>query len=89
VSEGASALTLVPRLLAAGGFPDPPLGHAAWGNESTVLIPADAGRRFRNVFTGEWLEAEDGRLDLAAAFASFPVALLVRADSQVEPARSP
>jgi len=89
VSEGASALTLVPRLLAAGGFPDPPLGHAAWGNESTVLIPADAGRHFRNVFTGERLEAEDGRLDLAAAFASFPVALLVRADSQVEPERSP
>jgi (1->4)-alpha-D-glucan 1-alpha-D-glucosylmutase len=72
-----SAITIVPRLLAAGGFPDPPLGSAAWGAGSHVLIPAHEGRRFRNAFTGESLRPESGRLDLASVFASFPVALLI------------
>ncbi len=86
VSAEASALVVVPRLLAAGGFPDPPLG-AAWGRQSGLAVPADAGQRFRNAFTGDVLTAEAGRLDLAAVFASFPLALLVRADagSEAEP----
>jgi (1->4)-alpha-D-glucan 1-alpha-D-glucosylmutase len=79
----ASALVVVPRLLAAGGFPDPPLG-TAWGRGSFLIVPADAGRHFRNAFTGELLAVEDGRLDLAAVFASVPVALLVRADPPPE-----
>ena len=89
VRGGASALTVVPRLLAAGGFPDPPLGSSAWGHESHVLVPPDLGRQFLNVFTGESLQAKDGQLDLAAVFASFPLALLLAADSRDEPARLP
>jgi (1->4)-alpha-D-glucan 1-alpha-D-glucosylmutase len=77
VGEGESALAVAPRLLAAGRFPDPPLGASAWGSESRVLVPEDADRRFRNVFTGERLETHHGRLDLAAVFANFPLALLV------------
>jgi maltooligosyltrehalose synthase len=80
VGAGMAAVTAVPRLLAAGGFPDPPLGAAAWGRESAVLVPPDVGRRFRNAFTGEWVEVDAGRVDLAAAFASFPVAVLLRDD---------
>jgi (1->4)-alpha-D-glucan 1-alpha-D-glucosylmutase len=89
VGAGTAAVTAVPRLLAAGGFPDPPLGAAAWGRESAVLIPPDVGRRFRNAFTGEWLEVDDGRVDLAAVFASFPVALLLGDDRPGEPERVP
>jgi (1->4)-alpha-D-glucan 1-alpha-D-glucosylmutase len=74
-----SAIAIVPRLLAAAGFPDPPLGSAAWGAGSHVLVPAHEGRSFRNAFTGESLRAEAGRLDLASVFASFPVALLIAA----------
>ena len=88
VRAAASALVAVPRLLAAGGFPDPPLG-AAWGHESSLAIPAEAGERFRNAFTDEILIAENGRLDLAAVFANFPVALLVRAGASADEGREP
>jgi (1->4)-alpha-D-glucan 1-alpha-D-glucosylmutase len=77
VHSGRTALILVPRMLALGAFPDPPLGTPAWGAESSVLVPADTGRSFRNVLTWESLRAEGGRLDLAAVFASFPGALLI------------
>jgi (1->4)-alpha-D-glucan 1-alpha-D-glucosylmutase len=84
VSADSSALVVVPRLLAAGGFPDPPLG-AAWGNQSSLAVPAEAGQRFRNAFTGEVLTTQAGRLDLAAVFARFPLGLLIRADARSEP----
>jgi (1->4)-alpha-D-glucan 1-alpha-D-glucosylmutase len=74
-----SAVVLVPRLLAAGGLADPPLGVEVWGDDNRVAVPPDAGERFRNVFTGEDIEVERGVLPVAAVLASFPVALLVRA----------
>jgi (1->4)-alpha-D-glucan 1-alpha-D-glucosylmutase len=72
------AIALVPRLLAAGGFSDPPLGSPAWGDDSGAAVSAHEGTRFRNVFTDERVAVEAGRLPLARVFASFPVALLVQ-----------
>jgi (1->4)-alpha-D-glucan 1-alpha-D-glucosylmutase len=78
VLDGETALVLVPRLLAVGSLGDPPLGPPAWGADSGVSVSPGEGTRFRNVFTGERLVAEDGRLALARVFATFPVALLER-----------
>ena len=72
-------IVLVPRLLAAGNLADPPLGREAWGEDNRVAVAADAGERFHNVLTGEEVEVEGGAISVAAALASFPVALLVRA----------
>jgi (1->4)-alpha-D-glucan 1-alpha-D-glucosylmutase len=60
----------VPRLTAPLGFP--PIG-AIWKNTRLHLQPS----KFRHVFTGKILS---GSLDLAAIFAEFPVALLVKED---------
>ncbi|GAB4193449.1 MAG: malto-oligosyltrehalose synthase [Roseiflexaceae bacterium] len=80
---GAEVLTVVPRLCAglAGGEPLPPVGAAVWG-DTTLLLPATRnGVRYRNLFTGELLEARalsDGfGLPLAEVLDRFPVALLV------------
>ncbi len=78
VRHGESAVVVVPRLLAAGGLPDPPLGREVWGDDTRVAIPADAGERFRNVFTDEEIDVERGVFTVAAALANFPLALLVR-----------
>lgn len=55
---------------------------AAWWDETLVLLPPEAPRRWRHVITGDAIEsvesAEGGRaLDVAAVLRSFPVALLV------------
>ena len=55
------------------------MGREAWGEDNRVAVPADAGERFHNVLTGEEVEVEGGAISVAAALASFPVALLVRA----------
>ena len=73
----ATALTIVPRLLARHGIEGPPLGRAYWGDDTWVLVPPDAGPRFVNRLTGERVAAERGAVSLARVFASFPVALLV------------
>ncbi|MGH7332463.1 MAG: hypothetical protein ACREKS_06880 [Candidatus Rokuibacteriota bacterium] len=78
VRQGESLVIVVPRLLAVGGLTDPPLGREAWGDDTRVAVPADAGERFCSVLTGENIELERGALPVAAALASFPVALLVR-----------
>jgi (1->4)-alpha-D-glucan 1-alpha-D-glucosylmutase len=77
------ALVAIPRLL-AGLAPDPnrpPLGSEAWQDTRLVLTGLAPESRWRNLFTGEGLIAEnrDGQSSLAAAdvFASFPVALLI------------
>lgn len=75
-----AALTLVPRLLARRGVEGPPLGRDWWGSETGALVPGGTGARFRNVLTGERLEARDGALALGDVLASFPVALLARED---------
>jgi (1->4)-alpha-D-glucan 1-alpha-D-glucosylmutase len=76
LTADAAALTIVPRLLARRGVEGLPLGRAYWGDETRVLIPLEAGRRFVNRLTGERLEVERGALPLASVFATFPVALL-------------
>ena len=82
------ALVVVPRLaLAAWRETDltqtPPEGRwptACWWRETLVELPADAPRRWRDVLSGEVLEAaaEGGRLvlDAGALFQRFPIALL-------------
>ena len=80
---GVRALVAVPRLL-AGLAPDPDrptLGTEAWEDTRLILPGIASGTRWRDLFTGEVLTAEerDGQPSLAAAdvFASFPVALLI------------
>jgi (1->4)-alpha-D-glucan 1-alpha-D-glucosylmutase len=79
-------ITIVPRLLARRGGDDLPVGPEFWVDTSVTLpaeVGAEAGARFRNVFTDETVTAEDGehgpRLAAGEVLASFPVALLERA----------
>jgi len=51
-----------------------PLGDV-WG-EASVALPPDSPTEFNNVFTGETVEAHDGRLLCREVFGCFPVALL-------------
>jgi (1->4)-alpha-D-glucan 1-alpha-D-glucosylmutase len=75
--RGKWAVAAAPRLVAsraraAGALL--PLG--IWAGDG-LKLPAEAPRRWRNVFTGEGLEANSkGVIRLAKVFASFPVALL-------------
>ncbi len=76
--EGKAAIVAAPRLsytMMRGGE-KPPLG-AAWGHIEVVLPEEAAGRRLRNVITGEILTASsDNSLLCREIFAHFPVALL-------------
>ena len=83
--EDDGVLVCVPRLIAQliGQRSMPPLGKDVW-SDTLLPIPATlAGRRFRNLFTGETLEASQAKgtstLPAADIFANFPVALLVAA----------
>ena len=74
----AAVPRLLTRLLTQPG--DVPLGPNIWHDTRLVLPAADAGRRWRNVFTGEILSAEDHTeptLRAADVFRSFPVALFL------------
>jgi len=78
--QGAWTLVLVPRLLiklASGGAP--PCQGEVWG-ASTVALPPDAPRAWKNIFTEEILrnevQGDSETLSLAAVFQRFPVALL-------------
>jgi (1->4)-alpha-D-glucan 1-alpha-D-glucosylmutase len=83
VTGGAAALTIVPRLLARRGADGLPLGAEYWA-DTWVELPRELDGRFTNVLTGETLESgtagEAATLPLAAALATFPVALLERRD---------
>lgn len=72
-------LVVVPRLLAPLVNEDhAPLGLQVWGN-TEIVIPEEVRPHLgvlHNIFTGETLKAEEGRLSLGDVFASFPVALL-------------
>jgi (1->4)-alpha-D-glucan 1-alpha-D-glucosylmutase len=70
---GAAAVTVVPRLLARRGVDEPPLGPTYWAD---TAVPAPTAAPLVNVFTGERVEPEDGRLPLGRVLARFPVALL-------------
>lgn len=55
--------------------PEVPLG-AAWG-DTALFAQECAGRRLRNVFTGEEMVVpEDGRIRMAELFGEFPVAMM-------------
>lgn len=75
---GAAVLTVVPRLTARRGVEEP-LGPEYW-SDTHLTLPATAGARFRNVLTGEVVEAGGGPISLGTILASFPVALLERQD---------
>ena len=74
--RGAELVCAVPRLpyKLTGGKRPWPTGEA-WGDGRLVL---PRGGRYRNVFTGEWLEGQ--RLSASAVFCAFPVAWLLRLD---------
>lgn len=82
---GTTLVVLAPRLYARllGGEVRAPLGEAVW-NDTRIELPADAGERYTDVFTGAVLTATaDGSrrwLSAAAAFVDFPVALLIAGD---------
>ena len=79
--EGAVIVAVVPRLVSS--LPDAgdalPLG-ASWGERAVRLPDALRRRRFLNLFTREWLDAEGcstgARLRLSGVLARFPVAVL-------------
>jgi (1->4)-alpha-D-glucan 1-alpha-D-glucosylmutase len=77
---GEQVVIAVPRFLAGLAGGGGPLGPGVWGQDA-VILPAGGGV-YRNLFTGEIVEAvERGErllLPLAAAFSSFPVAMLER-----------
>jgi (1->4)-alpha-D-glucan 1-alpha-D-glucosylmutase len=76
-----TALVVVPRLLARRGIEDLPLGETYWETTQLTLPPA-LGVRFRDVFTGNTVDAEPGptgaTISVGRALADFPVALLER-----------
>jgi (1->4)-alpha-D-glucan 1-alpha-D-glucosylmutase len=82
--EDERILVAVPRLVVGltGGAEVAPMGREMWGETKLLLPMEDAGRRYRNVYTGELLAAGEHNggavLPLAAVFANFPVALLER-----------
>jgi (1->4)-alpha-D-glucan 1-alpha-D-glucosylmutase len=73
-----AAVVVIPRLLARRDA-EHGVGEGAWG-DTRITVPEAAGRRFRNVFTNERVEAGGEAPAVAAAdvFARFPVALLAR-----------
>jgi len=74
-SPAEMAIVAVPRLsyTLMKGKEEPPLG-AVWGDAELPVPPEAAGRRLRNVLTGEVLSAGHSAL-CREIFASFPVAL--------------
>jgi (1->4)-alpha-D-glucan 1-alpha-D-glucosylmutase len=75
-----AVVAAVPRLVVGltGGSERPPLGAEVWSATQLVLPPEDAGRSYRNLFTGEVWTVEGASLPMAAVLGHFPVALLER-----------
>ena len=74
------AVTVTPRFAYTmmAGEERMPLGEA-WGEAELALPPGAANMRFRNLLTGEVVEAgPQGPLSCREIFASFPVVLLLR-----------
>jgi maltooligosyltrehalose synthase len=86
--EGHSVLAVAPRLVASLiTTPDEaPLGADVWQDGVLVLPGVPSGRRWQNIFTGEYVDAveREGQtiLPLAKVFANFPVALLLSTANQ-------
>ncbi len=66
---------------------EPPLGAPVWGDSSLVIPEGKVGESYRNIFTGETVEAvqREGKpvLPLGHVFATFPVALLEPSSSAI------
>ncbi len=79
-----AVLVIVPRLVTAvlNFTPEAPVGEKVWGNAGIVLPDEIPGDTFKNILTGEKVEAvhrsEKRELSLAGVFSCFPVAMLVR-----------
>ena len=73
-------LTVAGRLFARllDAQPVLPLGDAVWRDTAVELPDEDDGSRWLNVLTGEMLTVRNGRLHLAALFATVPAAALLR-----------
>jgi (1->4)-alpha-D-glucan 1-alpha-D-glucosylmutase len=75
-SKNASVLVIVPRLISnlLNDFDVPPIGPQIWQDTQVVLPPGEAGKQYRNVFTGEVLEPAV-ELNVSQILSEFPVAL--------------
>lgn len=76
VNTGKALLAAMPRFARTllKGRPEFPLGKV-WG-DAVLNLPEGATRRYRNIFTGETLEAGQ-QVRLADLFSRFPVAMLL------------
>ncbi len=78
-AKGETVLVVVPRLVyrLTGGQERVPLGAEVW-SDTHVVMPADAAGAYRNVFTGERVEAIAETVKLEQVMRNFPIALLMR-----------
>jgi (1->4)-alpha-D-glucan 1-alpha-D-glucosylmutase len=76
-AERAGLIVVVGRLYASLGSPQGalPVGSETWSDTAVDASPLAAAAALRNVLTGEAVTLAGGRLPLARACASFPVAL--------------
>jgi (1->4)-alpha-D-glucan 1-alpha-D-glucosylmutase len=74
-----AAIAIVPLRASAllKGSDRPLVPASAWGDTHLMLDADHAGRQWRNVLTGETVSTADGRVNIAEALKTFPVALLV------------
>jgi (1->4)-alpha-D-glucan 1-alpha-D-glucosylmutase len=73
---GTWTLAAVPRLVACVAAPRNRLLDVKVFGGDALALSEGAPRQWRNVLTGEEVQAEGGSIPLAALFAKFPVALL-------------
>jgi (1->4)-alpha-D-glucan 1-alpha-D-glucosylmutase len=73
-----TAVTIGGRLwMKLGGQPEAlPLGEAAWGDTAIEAGPLEGV--YENVYTGERVQAANGKLLLSKVFSTFPAALLLQ-----------
>jgi (1->4)-alpha-D-glucan 1-alpha-D-glucosylmutase len=73
---GAWCIVVVPRFATQLSVTTrPPIGIRAW-LDSTLVIPAEAPLRWKNILTGQTLSARDSQIPLSRILEQFPVALL-------------
>lgn len=77
--DDEAMLVIVPRLFYGLIKRDaaPPIGQNVWRDTRIELPEHQAGMRWRNVFTGETLEAPSPFVELAQALLHFPYGLLI------------
>ena len=81
--DGRQIVVIVPRLvdsLLRGGA-NAPIGSDVWGNTMVHLPEPDGEVRYRDLFTGTEIAAQDS-IGVADALAHFPVAYLIRTDGK-------